>query len=57
MEHKATKIVLSGIRARILIEGSSVVDPDPVRILIRIQEGKNDPQKIEKVNKFHFLKR
>ncbi len=33
----------------------SVVDSDSgFAIRIRIQEGKNDPQKIEKVNKFHF---
>ncbi len=33
----------------------SDVDPDPYSDWIRIQEGKNDPQKIEKVNKFEVL--
>jgi hypothetical protein len=42
---------------------SSVADPDPhgsAFLLvgwIRIQEGKNDPQKKNKVNQFNFLKR
>jgi hypothetical protein len=47
----------SGLRIRIGSGFKRVSESGSVfGIRIRIQEGKNDPQKVEKIKKFHVLK-